>query len=116
MRFDFELQICTRYFSIPKMKAFARAVRRCKIGQDFFDLRFPWPKSSDFGPKNDDLAKQIFKLKCRGMVSKFKVLSTQASSSRTIDELDGNTALERRCDVASRPTRSRRSAGSVARL
>ena len=38
------------------------------------------------------------------MVSKFKMLSTKASSSRTLDELDGDS------DVGSRQTRSRRSA------
>ena len=31
------------------------------------------------------------------MVSKFKMLSTTESSSRTIDELNGDTAIYRRC-------------------
>ena len=58
----------------------------------FFDLRIRWPESSDFGPKSDGLGHQIFKPKL-GMVSKFMMYSTTASSSRTIDELDGDTAI-----------------------
>ena len=60
-----------------------------------FDLRNRWPKSSDFGPKSDDLGHQIFESK-NGMVSKFKTLSTTASSRRTVDELVGDTAGWRR--------------------
>ena len=62
----------------------------------FFDLRIRWPKSSDFGPKSFDLGHQIFK-SIVGMVSKFEMLSTTARSSRTFDELDGDTAVQRRC-------------------
>ena len=45
-----------------------------------------------FGPKSDDLGHQIFKSK-NIMLSKFKMLSTTANSTRTIDELDGDTAV-----------------------
>ena len=58
----------------------------------FFDLRTRWPKSSDFGPKPDDLGHQILKSE-NGMVSKFKMLSTTASNIRTNDELDGDTVV-----------------------
>ena len=51
--------------------------------QIFFDLRIRWPKSSDLAPKSDDLSAG-FKSK-NGMVSKAKMLSTKASSSRNID-------------------------------
>ena len=44
----------------------------------FFDLRIRWPKSSDFGPKSDDLDHHIFKSK-NGMVSTSKMFSTAAS-------------------------------------
>ena len=58
----------------------------------FFDLRIRWPRSSDLGQKPDDLCHQIFKSK-NCMVSKFKLLSTAVvSSSRIIDELNGDTA------------------------
>ena len=62
-----------------------------KSDRKFFDLRIRRPKSSDFRPKSDDLGRQIFRSK-NGMVSKLKMLSTTANSSRTIDELDGDTA------------------------
>ena len=62
-----------------------------KSDRNFFDLRIRWPKSSGVGPKSGDLGHQIFESK-NGMVSKFKMLSTTASSSRAIDELDGDTA------------------------
>ena len=69
--------------------------------------------SSGFGPKSDDLGHQIFKSK-NGMLSKFKMLSTTANSSRTIDELDGDSCIPG-SGVASRPeTRSARL--SVAKL
>ena len=42
------------------------------------------------------LGHQIFKSK-NEMVSKFKVLSATATSNRTMDELDGYTAVYRRC-------------------
>ena len=61
-----------------------------KSDQFFLDLRIRWPKSSDFGPKSDDRGHQLFKSK-NGMVSEFKMLSTTASNTRTIDELDGDT-------------------------
>ena len=58
----------------------------------FFDLRIRRPKSSDFGPKSDDLGQQVLKSK-DGMLSKFKMLSTTANSSRTTDELDGDSCI-----------------------
>ena len=54
---------------------------------DFFSIL-----ESDVPAKSDDLGHEIFKSK-NGMISKFKVLSTTACSSRTIDELDGDTAV-----------------------
>ena len=83
MRFAFELQICI--FDL-KTSGPAYAVQICKIRPDF--LRFENPitqvakfrrlGSSDFQSKN-------------GRLSEFKMLSTTANSSRTIDELDGDT-------------------------
>ena len=48
------------YFSNSKTNDPAYAVKICKIWQEIFDLRIRWPKSSDFGPKSDDLGHQIF--------------------------------------------------------
>ena len=39
--------------------------------RESFDLRIRWPKSSDFGPKSDDLGHQIFKSK-KGMGSEIQ--------------------------------------------
>ena len=77
MRFDFELQICI----FRSQNHLLMQSEYAKSDRNFFDLRIRWPKSSDFGPKFDDLGHQIFESK-NGMVSKFKTLSTAAS--RTI--------------------------------
>ena len=45
-----------------------------------------------FWPKFDDLGHRIFKSKI-GMLPIFKILSTTANSSRTIDELDGDGCI-----------------------
>ena len=64
MRFDFELQICV-----------FRSQKRMTL------------------PESDDLGHQSFK-SINGMLSKLKMLSMTAnSSSRTIDELDGDKAV-----------------------
>ena len=67
-----------------------------KSDREKIDLRTRRPKSSDFGPQSDDLGHQNFKSK-NGVVSKLKMLSTTATSSRTTNELDGDTAGWRRC-------------------
>ena len=51
----------------------------------FFRFENPLAQSSDFGGPSDFESKN-------GMASKFRMLSTTASSSGTIDELDGDTA------------------------
>ena len=106
MRFDFELQayLCC---SISKMNDPACAIQICIIRPEI--IRFEnsttqvdgfWPKirrlgSSDFSnrnPKSADLGDRILKSK-NGMLSKFNVLFTTANRSRTIDELDSDTAV-----------------------
>ena len=68
-----------------------------KSDRNFFDSRIRSPKSSECSTKSDDLGRQISKSK-HGMVSKFNMLSTAASSSnRTINGLDSDTAVKRRC-------------------
>ena len=47
-----------------------------------------------FWPKSDDLSSQIFKPK-NGMLSKLKMLPTTAYSSKTTDELDGDSCKAR---------------------
>ena len=51
-----------------------------KSDRIFSDLRFRWPRSSDFGPEFDDLGHQIFKSK-KGRVSEVK------------DDIDGSKQL-----------------------
>ena len=81
------------------------AVRICKIRPDFFfDSRFRWP----FWPKLRRLDTLDFRIEEWHGFFKFKMLSTTASSSRMIHELNGDT--QRYSDVASHPTRSRRAA------
>ena len=63
-----------------------------KSGNILFDVRIRWSRPSNFDPKSDGLGHQIFRYK-NGMVSKFQILSTTASSSRTIDELDADTTV-----------------------
>ena len=92
-------------FSIPKMKASPLVQSACaNSDRIFFELRTRLPKSLDFGRR---LRQSIFSIeKWLGLV-KFNMLSTTASSSRSLDELDGNTVA----DVASLPTRSRLARG-----
>ena len=80
------------YFSISNMNYPASAVQICKIRLEFFDLRIRRPKSSDFGPKSDRPGSSDFQIE-NDMLSKFKMLSTTANSSRTVDEVDGDTAV-----------------------
>ena len=100
------------YFSIPKMKNNVYAKSEC-ANSGRISFRFENPMAQVVS-KIGRLGPQIFKSE-NGTVSCFKMLSTQASSSRTSEDLDGDTRLY--SDVASRPTRSRRSTRlSVARL
>ena len=94
MRLDFGLQIHTS--RSEKGEHLLTQSEHAKYERIFFDLRIRRPRSPDFGPNTDDSGHQIFKSK-NGVVSKFKILSTTASSSRTINELDGDTAVQRRC-------------------
>ena len=69
------------------------------------DLKIRWSKSSGLAQNPTTLGHQIFKSK-KDMISKFKMLSTPtASSSSTVDKLDGDTQLYN--DVASHPMRGR---------
>ena len=73
---------------------YAKCDREQKI-----DLRIRWPKSSEFDSNFDDLGHQIFESKT-DMPSKSKMLSMTTSSSRTIDELDVDTAVYGRSFVS----------------
>ena len=65
---------------------------------DWIYLRIRWPKWSGFDPIFDDLGHQLFKSE-KGMASILKMLSTTVSSSRAIDELDGDLAIWRGCSA-----------------
>ena len=62
----------------------------------FFRFENPMAEVIRFGPKMRRLGPSDFNRKMAYSL-KFKVLSTTASNSRTIDELDGGTAVSRRC-------------------
>ena len=90
MRFDFEFQIS--FFSDPKDES----ICLCSLNMQNLAACFPignsdGPSRQVLGPKSDDLGHQIIESK-NGMVSHLNTSPTTTSSSRTIDELDGNTA------------------------
>ena len=79
MRFDFEPQICV-FRTQKRMTLFVQS-KYAKSDQIFFRFENPMTQVVGFWHKN-------------GMLSKFKMLSMTAnSSSRTIDELDSDTAV-----------------------
>lgn len=51
-----------------------------KLDRKKSELRIRWPKTSDFGSKFEDFGDQVFKWR-EGMVSKFKMLSTQHAAA-----------------------------------
>ena len=78
-----------------------------------FDLRTRWPNSSDFGPKSDDLGRQIFKLKMACSLNSKYYPGQQAAAERPISWM----VTQMDSDIASHPTRSRLAAHlPVARL
>ena len=79
MWFDLDLQICI--FAIPIMKASAYAVRICKSQPDFFRMKnvATW-------------AIRFLNKKMAWSLNAICMSSTTASSSITIDKLDGDTA------------------------
>ena len=84
------------FFSIPKYDSIGLCSSNMKNPTDFFRFGNRMARVVRFGLKSDDLVHQIFQSK-NGMVSTFKTLSRTTSSSREIDELDDDTAEQRRC-------------------
>ena len=81
------------YFSIPKTKASALAESECKKPRTgfFSDSIIQWPKWSDFWPKKSDHLGHQFQSNREIASLNPKMLSTQANSSRAIDELNDDT-------------------------
>ena len=58
MLFDFELHMY--YFSKKERKHLLVQPGCAKFDRIIFDLRIRWPKSSEFGPKSEDVSYQMF--------------------------------------------------------
>ena len=108
-------------FSIPKVKASAcYAVRIRTLRSDFFEFRIRWPKSLDFGPKSDDLARNLTTWAIRFSNRKMAWSLDSRCYPRQQAAAERSTrwmVTQLYSEVASHPARNRRAARlSVARL